>query len=193
MKRDKNYFHPTETEWSLIKSEYISSENKSLPEIAKKWNLSINTLRGKSARDKWGKQKDHLLASELDKRVDKIIEKNLDKAEKKNEQHMQIAGNAVKLVTLVLNEMVRVYKEKKRTPNTRDLRTAIKALQEAINLERVTYGLPTSVNHTDLTTKGKEITPVQNILQDQRVVNLIKDLKIDAGTLESLGAGQDSD
>lgn len=193
MARNKKYFHPTKTEWAIIKSEYLSDERMSLPKIARKWNISESTLKQKSSRDKWGKSKDHLQSKQLDEKIDKVIEKNIDKAEQKNNEHMKIANHAVKLVTLVLNEMVKTYKEKNKTPIPQDLRTIVKALQEAVNLERVTVGLPTTVNHTDLTTKGKEITPVQNILQDQKVINLIKELNIDAGTLESLGAGQDSD
>lgn len=171
----------------------------SFPELAKKYNLSVDGLKHKASREKWHLERGAVVAEKMDKRTSEIIEKNLDIAEKKNEEHQKLASNAVKLTALVLNQIALEYNEAKKNGNKRfhmniaDLRFAVKALRDAVNLERVAVGLPTNVSHTDVTSKGKSITPVQNILQDKKVINLIKELHIDARQLESLGAGSDID
>lgn len=146
----------TKIDWNKARKEYVSDPTLSLATLAKKYGVSLVVMKKYSANQGWPAQRQELAEKAMVKWEDKLIE------EKANApiRHLQHFRNLQALASKAIMEMDKrnILTDRQGNAITFDgqpvmaaidpfsLAKLASAMKTAIDGERVTLGLPTSVN-----------------------------------------------
>jgi len=146
----------TNVDWKQVRKEYISDSTVSLATLAKKYGVSERRIETMSSREEWGKHRARIGEKAMIKWEDKLIE---EKAQAPM-RHLQHFRNLQALASKAIMEMDKrnILTDRQGNAITFDgqpvmaaidpfsLAKLASAMKTAIDGERVTLGLPTSVN-----------------------------------------------
>lgn len=176
--------------WLRIKNDYIADHTLTLKSLAQKYKISYISVATHARVGNWRAERK---VSET-KAIAEVNESNfdaiVDEKDTVNTNHKRLAHNAVvivnQLLASVIQKMADAQKDgKKPEASAGEVNGILVALERAINLERVTQGLPTSVSKSEVT----NTIDMRRVFSDQKIVALAVKLGINAGQLASIGVG----
>lgn len=158
--------------WDVVRAErdYITNPSLTLQDIAKKYGVNKRTVSRYSIISEWTRKRREC----SERGLEKSVEKHADLIAERNEKHMALWRSAQNAAS---SAMVRAHKAN----NTKEVATAIYALQTAIDGERKTLGLPTVINKTD-DTKSDKKEDLNLVEAARRAEKLLKEKGIADGT-----------
>jgi hypothetical protein len=182
----------TKVDWVQARKDYLADNTLSYADIAKKYDVSKHTVEVHAKRESWVATRQSIGEKSLVKLEGDLVNRNAEV----NERHgvafrnmQQLAG--IKL-TIAFRQIEKIIADKGLKNMTiydlkmisqQDIRNLIEAYSAAINGERVTLGLPTSVERKEVTGRdGKELFGDDNYSE---LVELL------ANTITALGEGSE--
>ena len=148
---------PAKIDWFKAREDYLSDSTLSYSDIAKKYGVSLTSVKTRGNNEDWLKLRQSL----TEKALSRIQEQLVDEKTKANAKHLTHWQNIQALANNLIMDMAnRNYyrnkagnlildKDDNPIPVPIDpfaLERLVRALKEAINGERVVLGLPTSVS-----------------------------------------------
>ena len=101
----KNEVKKSKPNWIKIRNEYETSD-VSQRELAKKWNVSPNTLIKRANRESWAKNKEKITTEIATKVQQKTIEKISDKLSDRNSRHIFLIDKLLDACETILTEQL---------------------------------------------------------------------------------------
>lgn len=147
----------TKIDWNVARIEYVSDPLLTYQDIADKYGVSLKAVKKVGSRDLW-KQKRKKVSERTD---DKLIEKAADKLVEVNARHTNTYKNMQALGLLELNIALdninsiqeeakanggKIDIDNKKILSQQRLKFLFEGLKIAMDGERITLGLPTSVS-----------------------------------------------
>lgn len=152
---------PTKLDWKALKKEYVTDPTLSYADLAKKYGTSKNTVERHASKDKWVKSRqtvgEKAEAKAMEKAVDQLSEINIRHTSTYKAMQNLLAKNLTALIEYT-DSVTRRAKAANRAPTPAELNTMsqlnflTQAFRTALDGERITVGLPTTVtqNKTDM-------------------------------------------
>lgn len=179
----------TQKQIEQMKQLYVA-ENVSTTELAKRFKTTYYRVQGALEKGQWKK---HRADFDIEKRVkisDKAVERAIETSRTKDDEHKDIARNAVQVARALLRLVSKQLIQAEQDPTKIDALTvqrSINALKEAVNLERVTHNLPTGVLKSDVTSGGEPIQgSLTSLFDNSEIIQLAKELGIDVKYFKGL-------
>ncbi len=156
---------PTKIRWTDAQKDFLSDPTLRYKDIAEKYGVSLTAVKQRGVKEGW-----HELRSDLSKKTIQQVEtKLIDRNSEINERHGTIFRNLQQLagtkLTIAFRQIERLIKEKgidnisiydNKMISQRDLKDLVEAYTGAINGERITVGLPTSIARKEVTTRDRK-------------------------------------
>jgi len=146
-RRKKDYYGP--------RNEYVfSPEKPDFRVLAKKWDISYDTIRQASSDQKWPDQRDNFWRRVQDKK-EKEIERRLaadmsDAVIDANKRHMTQGQVLQELGNALISKVQKLMAEDADLKLTDAARTAVRAVKEGAELERKALGLVETIMHVTM-------------------------------------------
>jgi hypothetical protein len=154
----------TKINWTEAQKDFLSDPTLRYKDIAEKYAVSLTAVKQRGANEGW-----HELRQDLSKKTIQQVEtKLIDRNSEINERHATVFRNLQQLagtkLTIAYRQIERLVKEygidnlsiyDHRMISQRDLKDLVEAYTGAINGERVTVGLPTSIARKEVSARNK--------------------------------------
>lgn len=149
-------------DWVQAQKDYLDDPKLSLKDIAIKYGVAENTVQEHSSREKWVASREVTQQNTLIQAGEIIVSRNSQINEKHNKQYTDMQILAINMVRIASNTIQRKAKEKgienltvyeKDMISPKALKDLYESLKIAMDGERVTVGLPTSVERKEFTGK----------------------------------------
>ena len=154
-------------EWIKIEQEYVKGDI-SLRELAKKYNVSDETMFKHSIANNWVEKRDKRLAKlqqKLGEKDENEIEKEAIRLAQRNKDRAAIFRFVQGILTVELNKLGD-KQEKGGVVDVKDVLDIVKSLREAIVGERLEEGQPITIKESRIAPKPK-LTPEEQKLVEK--------------------------
>jgi hypothetical protein len=155
---------PTKINWTEAQKDFLSDPTLRYKDISDKYGVSLTAVKQRGVNEHW-----HEVRSDLSKKTIQQVEtKLIDRNSEINERHGVAFRNLQQLaatkLTIAFRQVERLIKEKgidnisiydNKMISQRDLKDLVEAYTGAINGERITVGLPTSIARKEVTARNK--------------------------------------
>lgn len=156
---------PTKINWIAAQKDFLSDPTLRYKDIAYKYGVSLTAVKQRGVNEGW-----HELRQDLSKKTIQQVEtKLIDRNSAINERHATVFRNLQQLagtkLTIAYRQVERLINEKgidnisiydNKMISQRDLKDLVEACTNAINGERATVGLPTSVERKQVSARGSK-------------------------------------
>ncbi len=179
---------PKKVDWSVVRNEYLQDSTVSYSDLAKKYGVSLKSVKDHGAADGWPALRQNLSEKAFEAFTHKLLGQKSDAQERHLRHYQNIQALANKSIAAL--DQANYYTEKGKLvlvdgkpveipPDPYSLKALAQAIKLGIDGERVVLGLPTAV--TGLTDgEGKKLQAVA-----------IFDLRSENADNDETGAGTD--
>ena len=160
-----NMAAPKRVNWVLAFKDYVSDTRETYKTIAEKYGVAVRTVESRASKEDWVGYR----RSIGEKSIIKVETELIDRNSAINERHATIFKNLQQLagtkLTIAYRQVERLVQEHgidnlsiydHRMISQRDLKDLVEAYTGAINGERVTAGLPTSVERKQVSSLDRK-------------------------------------
>ena len=95
------------TDWVEIRDYYVHHPKASQKQIAEKFNVNIRTLQNRISLEGWNDKRNGFNSEIVKKCEEKIIEREVDRRLKANEDHLRLYDNCTKIANLLCEQYIR--------------------------------------------------------------------------------------
>lgn len=146
-----------ESDWDLIRTEYISS-SISIRELAEKYNCSADALEKRANTQSWTEQRRKISAEVLAKAEAEITARRAEELVEFNKQDLQIAKALRSQIAKHINEAM----QNNELLTAKEIKTLVSAASDAQKIGRLALGVSTSNNeHTGA--NGLPLVPILEV------------------------------
>lgn len=156
---------PKRLNWVLPFKDYVSDTRETYKSIAEKYGVAVRTVEARASKEDWVGYRQRIGEKSIIKVEAELVNRNSEI----NERHATVFRNLQQLagtkLTIAYRQIERLVKEHgvdnlsiydHRMISQRDLKDLVEAYTNAINGERVTAGLPTSVERKQVSARGSK-------------------------------------
>jgi len=155
-------------DWKIVKAEYITT-TLSVDAIAKKFGLSLSSVRTRATKEGWVEQRSLYSKKAEARYIEKASNTRADSIAKMNEAHTQVAKSLASTAALVLQKSVK-RNEAGQVVGTdlepRDINSLSAALVNAQKIERIAAGM--STENTSIHAHIDEADPLSILTPDAK-------------------------
>lgn len=177
---------PSKIDWTQAQTFYISNPTVSYKQVAEQYGVSVTAVENRASKEGWAERRERLGEEVISAVEGEVVEKGIDR----NEAHTIGARNLQTLIQKKIQIAFNTIKKKEKelgednlTVYTEDLISEKRLLDlssaylTAVNLERVTLNLPTSVERKEIT--GRNGTDLFGTGNKEKFLGLMAGLAVE--------------